>query len=102
MANKTIFLALVVTALFSVAKCQLEPKETSFDPSLYASKITRLVSNVNKDLKVSRSMLRHLQRAVSKYNDAFSDTANTVRNFERALKKIGDKIQDESDSRKRQ
>lgn len=100
MANKSIVLALVLTALFCVAKSQLDSEERSFDPSLYASEITRLISNVNKDLKVSRSMLRQLQRAVMKYGSAFTDTVHTVKDFEKALKKIGDKIQDNSSQRR--
>ena len=98
MANKSILLALVLTALFCVAKSQID-SEKSFDPSLYASEITRLISNVNKDLKVSKSMLHQLQRAVTKYGDAFSDTVHTVKNFETALKKIGDKIRENSQRR---
>lgn len=64
----------------------LNPVE--FDPSLYANEITKLIGDVNQDLRTSRITLHQLERAVSRYGQAFGATARTVREFEETLKKI--------------
>ena len=74
---------------------ELRPVE--FDPSLYASEITKLISEVNQDLRTSKITLRQLERAVSRYGDAFGATAHTVREFEETLRKISRGIRRDRD-----
>lgn len=103
MKTSAIFLLVFgLCALFSfnIVKGQgddSELKPPSFDPSLYASEITKLISEVNRDLRVSKVTLRQLERAVSRYGSAFSTTANTVREFEETLRKLSGDIRDQND-----
>ena len=90
MELKIIALVVCLGALLCTASCQ----DNGFDPSLYANQISQLISDVNKDIKVSRVTLRQLHRAVSKYGDAFETTAKKVKEFEKALKNIVSNIRD--------
>ena len=90
MELKIIALVVCLGALLCTASCQ----DNGFDPSLYANQISKLISDVNKDIKVSRVTLRQLHRAVSKYGDAFETTAKKVKEFEKALKNIVSNIRD--------
>ena len=69
-----------------------ELRSVEFDPSLYAGEITKLISEVNRDLRTSKVTLHQLERAVSRYGAAFGATARTVREFEETLRKISSGI----------
>ena len=94
MELKIIVLAIFLGTVLCTASCQ----GNSFDPSLYANEISQLISDVNKDIKVSQATLRQLQDAVTRYGDAFKETSKKVREFEKALKKITSNIGDDGNN----
>jgi septal ring factor EnvC (AmiA/AmiB activator) len=85
MELKIIVLVVCLGAILCTASCH---GGNHFNPSLYASEISQLISDVNKDIEVSRKTLRQLQEAVTRYGDAFKETSDKVKQFETALKKI--------------
>ena len=88
MELKIIALAMCLGAILCTANCQ----GNRFNPSLYATEISQLISDVNKDIKVSQATLRQLQDAVTKYGEAFKETSDKVKEFETALKKIASSV----------
>ena len=92
MKLKVILLAAAVLvclgAIFTSASC----RGNHFNPSLYASEISHLISDVNRDIRVSQVTLRQLQEAVKRYGEAFKETSEKVKEFEKALKKITSSI----------
>ena len=90
MKLKIIALVVCLSALLCTASCQ----DNGFDPSIYANQISQLISDVNRDIKVSQATLRQLHRAVSKYGDAFETTSKKVKEFEEALKNTVSNIRD--------
>ena len=94
MELKIIVLAACLGAILCAASCQ----GNSFNPSLYATKISQLISDVNKNIKESQVTLRQLQEAVIRYGDAFKETSEKVEEFEKALKKITSSVRDNGDA----
>ena len=93
MELKSIVLAVCLGAILCTASCQ----GNSFNPSLYATEISQLISDVNKNIKESQVTLRQLQKAVIRYGDAFKETSEKVKEFEKALKKITSSVRDNGD-----
>lgn len=89
---------IVLVVCLGTVLCAASCLGNRFDPSLYATEISQLISDVNKDIKVSQTTLRQLQEAVARYGDAFKETSEKVKEFERALEKIKSSVRDNGGS----